>query len=121
MSKAVTAEQREHVRFAPTVLRSDVAWDGERREGYLMNLSLGGALLSLVDPPSPETEITLHILLPWSLGECTVGARCVWAQKDHQGRAVGAGVAFEGLAEEAQEKLRGYLERYAALAAEITT
>jgi uncharacterized protein (TIGR02266 family) len=120
MYKAVATEQREHARFAPTVLRSDAEWESQRAQGYLMNLSLGGAFLALSDPPPPETRVTLHVLLPWGLGECALEARCVWAQEDHRGRAVGAGVAFEELPEEARKKLQGYLDRYAELAAEIT-
>jgi hypothetical protein len=120
MSKAVVTEQREHARFAPTVIRSDAAWDGQRVQGYLMNLSLGGAFLALSDPPPPQARVTLHVLLPWGMGECALEARCVWEQTDHEGRAVGAGVAFEGLSEEVTAKLQGYLDRYAQLAAEIT-
>lgn len=120
MSKAVATEQREHARFAPTVLRSDVEWEGQKVQGYLMNLSLGGAFLALADPPLPETRVTLHVLLPWALGECMLDAQCVWAQEDHQGRNVGAGVAFQDLPEDARTKLQGYLDRYAELAAEIT-
>lgn len=122
MSKAVTTatEQREHARFAPTVIRADVEREGERVQGYLMNLSLGGAFLALDEPLSPDTTLTLHVLLPWGMGECAVEARSVWEQRDHEGRAIGAGLSFEAPPEEALEKLRNYLERYAALAAEIT-
>jgi len=121
MSKAVATEQREYARFAPTVIRSDAEWDSERIQGYLMNLSLGGAFLALSDPPPPETLVTLHVVLPWGLGECALPARCVWEQQDHEGRAVGAGVAFEELPEEQRAKLQAYLDRYAELATEITT
>ena len=121
MPKAVATEQREHARFAPTVIRSDAVWNGQRVEGYLMNLSLGGAFLALSDPPAPETKLMLHALLPWGLGECALEGRCVWEQRDHEGRSVGAGVAFVDLSEEVQSKLKAYLDRYAELATDITT
>ena len=42
MSKVAT-EQREHARvqLAPTIIRAEIEQGGERREGYLINVSLG--------------------------------------------------------------------------------
>lgn len=120
MTEAVATEKREHPRLAPTIIRAEVGRKGKRRQGYLMNVSLGGAFLAVENPPAPETAVEVHVLLPWGVGECRLKARSVWLQTDERERAIGAGVSFVGISEEAKEKLRSYLERYCELAAAIT-
>lgn len=118
--RGAAIEERAHPRVAPTVLRTNVELDGEKREGYLLNVSLGGGFLVLRDPPGPEDKAELHVVLPWGLGECRLEARSIWCQTDERDRAIGAGIAFENLGEEARTKLQGYLDRFVALSAEIT-
>lgn len=120
MSEAVATEQREYPRLAPTILRADVERDGTRSQGYLMNVSLGGAFLVLEEPPSPDAAITVHVMLPWGMGNCRLEARSVWLQTDDQERAIGAGVQFVDVSEDTKKKLRGYLDRFVELAADIT-
>ena len=71
MSK-VTTEQREHARvqLSPTIIRAEIEQGGERREGYLINVSLGGAFLTMTEPPKKNKMSELHLLLPWGVGEC---------------------------------------------------
>lgn len=122
MSKTVATEQREHprLRLAPTIIRAEVELDGKRREGYLINVSLGGAFLSMDDPPETDTTTDLHMVLPWGVGECHVQAQAVWQQTDDQARPIGAGISFVDLTDDAKEKLRGYLDRFEELSADIT-
>lgn len=121
MSKAGT-EQREHERIAlaPTIIRAEIEQHGARREGYLVNVSLGGAFLTMVEPPPSGERSELHLLLPWGVGECRVHAKAVWQQKDDEDRAIGAGIAFVDLSSDAKEKLQSYLDRFVELSAEIT-
>ena len=122
MSKVAT-EQREHARvqLAPTIIRAEkIEQSGERREGYLINVSLGGAFLTMTEPPKKNKMSELHLLLPWGVGECRVKAKAVWQQKDDTKRVIGAGVSFVDLSNDAKEKLQGYLDRYVELSAEIT-
>lgn len=123
MSKAVATEQREHprLRLAPTIVRAEVGPEDERREGYLINVSLGGAFLSMDEPPDTNVTTELHMVLPWGLGECSVKAQAVWEQKDDEDRTIGAGISFVELSDDSREKLRGYLERFEELSADITT
>ncbi len=121
MSKVAT-EQREHARvqLAPTIIRAEIEQGGERRAGYVINVSLGGAFLTMAEPPSKNKMSELHLLLPWGVGECRVKAKAVWQQKDDTKRVIGAGVSFVDLSDDAKEKLQSYLDRYVELSAEIT-
>jgi len=122
MSKAVATDQREHprLRLAPTIIRAEIERDGQNLEGYLINVSLGGAFLSMDEPPPDGATSELHVLLPWGVGECHVQAQSVWQQKDDLDRSIGAGIAFIDLTDDAKEKLRVYLQRFEKLSAEIT-
>lgn len=73
MSHAINTDQREHSRLqlAPTIVRAEIEQDGKRREGYLINVSLGGAFLSIVDPPAKDTITDLHMVLPWASARAT--------------------------------------------------
>lgn len=121
MSKVAT-EQREHARvqLAPSIIRAEIEQSGERRDGYLINVSLGGAFLTMAEPPKKNTTAELHLLLPWGVGECSVQAKAVWQQKDINQRVIGAGMSFVNLSDDAKEKLQSYLDRYVELAAQIT-
>jgi hypothetical protein len=119
-SEAVATELREHRRHAPTILSAEVERKGQRRKGYLLNVSLGGAFLTTDEPPHPEEELVVHILLPWGMGECALPARAVWVQTDERRQAIGAGLSFAELSDDTRTKLTGYLERFVALEAEIT-
>lgn len=121
MSEAVATELREHRRHAPTILRAEVERDGACQKGYLMNVSLGGAFLTVDEPPHPEEALVVHILLPWGMGECALDARAVWVQTDEQSRAIGAGLSFVEVSDDARKKLTSYLERFVELEAEITS
>ena len=122
MAKSAVTEQREHprLRLAPTIVRAEIEQEGQNREGYLINVSLGGAFLSMDEPPADGQVSELQLLLPWGVGECRVQAKSVWQQRDDLDRAIGAGVSFIDLSDEAREKLQVYLERFEELSAEIT-
>ena len=121
MSEGVATELRQHRRHAPTILSTEVERGGSRQKGYLMNVSLGGAFLTVDEPPSPEESLVVHILFPWGIGECALDARAVWVQTDEQRRAIGAGLSFVEVSDDARRKLTGYLERFVELEAEITS
>jgi hypothetical protein len=121
MSEAVATELREHRRHAPTILRAEVERNGSRQKGYLMNVSLGGAFLTVDEAPLPEEGLVVHILFPWGMGECTLDARAVWVQTNERGRAIGAGLSFADVSDDAKRKLTGYLDRFVELEAEITS
>ncbi len=120
MSEAVATDLREHRRHAPTILTAEVEREGARRKGYLLNVSLGGAFLTSEQPPHPEEDLVVHVLLPWGMGECALHARAVWVQTDEKSRAIGAGLAFANLSDDARGKLTNYLERFVELEGEIT-
>jgi hypothetical protein len=94
---------------------------GEKTKGYLLNVSLGGAFLAIEEPPSPNETVSVHLLLPWGIGECAISARVAWVQRDERDRPIGAGLAFLDPSEDASRKLSSYLERFVDLEAEITS
>jgi hypothetical protein len=55
------------------------------------------------------------------MGECLLDARAVWLQTDERGRAIGAGVSFVEISDDARRKLTSYLDRFVELEAEITS
>ena len=120
MSETVATELRAHPRLAPTIIRAEVERDGERQQGYLINVSLGGAFLAIEDPPATESTLEIFMLLPWGVGECQIKARAVWQQVDAENKPIGAGLSFVGVSDEAKGKLQSYLERFITLSAEIT-
>jgi c-di-GMP-binding flagellar brake protein YcgR len=120
MSEAAAIELREHRRHAPTILCAEMERDGARSKSYLLNVSLGGAFLTVDEPPRPDETVAVHILLPWGMGECSLKARAVWVQTDERSRAIGAGLSFEEVSDDARRKLTSYLERFVELEGEIT-
>jgi hypothetical protein len=120
MTETATSELRRHRRHAPTILAAEVHGNGKSTKGYLLNVSLGGAFLAIDEPPSPEETVSLHLLLPWGIGECALSARIAWVQRDERDRPIGAGLAFQDPTEEASRKLQRYLERFVDLEAQIT-
>jgi c-di-GMP-binding flagellar brake protein YcgR len=120
MTEAVATDLREHRRHAPTILSAEMERDGARRKSYLLNVSLGGGFLAVDEPPRPDEMVKVHILLPWGMGECSLEARAVWVQTDERSRAIGAGLSFENVSDDARRKLTSYLERFVELEAEIT-
>jgi Tfp pilus assembly protein PilZ len=106
------------------VLKAEVDIDGVVREGYLTNVGSGGAFLAMDQPPKIGAELSLRTLLPWSLGELRVSGRVVWRNdpdsNDDKGTSiVGAGLAFTNLDENSRRALESYLQRFAALAAQL--
>jgi hypothetical protein len=55
------------------------------------------------------------------MGECALRSRAVWVQTDEQRRAIGAGLSFVEVSDDAGRKLTAYLERFVELEAEITS
>ncbi|MFQ5790452.1 MAG: PilZ domain-containing protein, partial [Acidobacteriota bacterium] len=91
-------ESREDRRLGPIIIRARFRIDGQDREGYLTNLSAGGAFLATEESLEIGESLDLKITLPWALGEVWVEARIVWST-ERAGRAaqhlpLGVGLAF---------------------------
>jgi len=133
-------EKRTEPRFGPLVLKARLDVGGEIRDGYLTNISAGGAFLAMNSPPSIGTEIVIRAPLPWNLGELRAQARVVWRKDPNApvtpvtpdtpdtpdtndtneiSKLTGVGVAFIRLEEGSQAMLDAYLQRFAELAAQL--
>jgi PilZ domain len=120
------SEQRINPRFGPLVIKTFLVVDGRTHEGYLTNVSTGGAFLALDDPPPLGTEVDFRALLPWRLGELRGSARVVWRNSseaspssDEHASLRGVGVAFTRMDEAADRLLHAYLARFVELAARL--
>ena len=116
--------KRKKPRFGPLVVKARLDVDGETREGYLTNLSAGGAFLAMDAPPSIGTEISIRAPLPWNLGVLLARARVAWQNDQNAPNAntrnpTGVGVKFTHLEEGSQDMLDAYLQRFAELAAQL--
>lgn len=115
-------EKRIHPRFGPLVIKTAFTVGADRREGYLTNVSEGGAFLAVDDPPPLGAEVEIRAILPWRLGELRAGTRVAWRSKggsEGSGKLSGVGLAFEELDPKARELLDAYLDKFTELAARI--
>lgn len=115
-------EKRNHARFGPLVIKTLFSCGAERREGYLTNVSRGGAFLAVEAPPPLGTVVEIRASLPWRLGELRARTRVAWRSEgggDGQKKLAGVGLAFQELNPEARRLLDAYLKRFAELAARI--
>lgn len=115
-------EKRIHPRFGPLVIKTAFTAGSDRREGYLTNVSEGGAFLAVEDPPPLGTEVEIRAILPWRLGELRASTRVAWrcgGPREGKGRLAGVGLAFEHLDPECRERLEAYLDKFTELAARI--
>jgi len=115
-------DKRIYPRFGPLVIKTAFTAGADRREGYLTNVSEGGAFLAVDDPPPLGTEVEIRAVLPWRLGELRASTRVAWRSEgggEGRGSLSGVGLAFGELAPQARELLDAYLEKFAELAARI--
>ncbi len=114
---------REHPRLGPLIIK--VEFESKRRcgEGYLTNLSLGGAFLAVDEMPSAGDRLSLRITLPWKLGQITVAAKVVRlvdsGRQTTTGPPSGVGLQFTELSSSAEESIRLYMQRFSELAAQL--
>ncbi len=105
----------------PLVVRAEIEIDGAQQNGYLTNLSLGGAFLATEKMLPIGTPMHLHVFLPWKLGEFEAEAKVVWSSgKDGtELDPPGVGLKFTGLDSQADRRLRGYVETFFRLVAQL--
>jgi Tfp pilus assembly protein PilZ len=114
---------RKHQRISPLIIRAYYQYEGDSKEGYLLNLSQGGAFLATNEHLPIEEILHLRIDLPWDLGDVGVEAKVAWRSTMHQPAPEespeGLGLTFTELTPEASEKVQKFLDKFAQLAAQI--
>jgi len=118
------SEKRTKPRFGPLVVKARLDTGDGFVEGYLTNVSAGGAFLAMDEPPPIGTELSLVARLPWNLGELRAQARVVWRNDPNspdlaRSGVTGVGLAFTRLEDGSQEVIDAYLQRFAELAAKL--
>lgn len=117
-------DRRKHRRLGPLVIRAEFKSRCGQGEGYLTNLSLGGAFLA-VDETLPRGEaLSLRITLPWKLGLITAEAKVVRQcdttnQDGTPSQPSGIGLQFTDLSSSAEKAIRLYMQRFSELAAKL--
>jgi Tfp pilus assembly protein PilZ len=118
-------KNRQNARFGPLVIKARIDENGDRREGYLTNVSTGGAFFAIEAPPELGAELGLSATMPWRLGELRARVRVVWRNDPLRGAEAsgppipGVGLAFTDLEPPSRVVLTAYLARFAELAAQI--
>jgi Tfp pilus assembly protein PilZ len=104
------------------VIKTVFSFDAQLREGYLTNVSQGGAFLAVDDPPPLGAEVEIRASLPWRLGELRARTEVAWRSEgggEGRKKLAGVGLTFQELDPEAHRLLAAYLKRFAELAARI--
>jgi len=114
---------RKHPRLSPLVIRTKFRTHHSEGNGYLTNLSVGGAFLATEEPLHAEEAVDLSITLPWDLGTVAATAKVVWLTTEADGMnkqvPAGGGLVFSHLPPQTEEKLRSYMQKFADIAALI--
>jgi hypothetical protein len=115
------SDKRVHPRLGPLVIKAWLTVGPERREGYLTNVSEGGAFFAVETPPPLGSEGEIRANLPWRLGELVATARVAWRSTGDEdaSKISGAGLAFESMAPESRARLSAYFLKFAELASRI--
>jgi uncharacterized protein (TIGR02266 family) len=91
--------------------------------GYVTNLSYGGAFLATREIVPVGSTIKLRITLPWHLGRVDVEAKVVWKRTEEDSTednpSSGMGLQFVTLEREVTDKLKLYFEKFTELAARL--
>lgn len=118
-------EDRQSRRFGPLVIKAHIEEGGTRWDGYLTNVSAGGAFFAIESPPEVETELELRAAMPWKLGELHARVRVVWrngasrAEGEPGPPIPGVGLAFLDVPAASRATLEAYLAKFEELAAQI--
>lgn len=114
---------RKHPRISPLIIRARYESGGNAKEGYLLNLSEGGAFLATDELVPLEEVLNLRIDLPWDFGGVSVAAKVVWRSDTLSSTSCesqeGLGLTFIDITPQASQKLQNFLEKFAELAAQI--
>lgn len=104
---SVSAQRRLQTRH-PVELSATLELAGEKREGILRNLSLGGAFLAVELPEPPPTtgaRAYIHFRIPTHEATISVGASIRWSSDE------GVGLQFDGLRAGEVWSLNKYFEQ----------
>jgi Tfp pilus assembly protein PilZ len=115
-------EKRVHPRLSPLVIKTAYTAGGQGGEGYLTNVSEGGAFLAVDHPPPIGSEVEIRAVLPWRLGELRAVARVAWRSPgggEGRARLSGAGLAFASMDAQSRKHLDAYLKKFSELASRI--
>lgn len=115
---------RKHPRLSPLIIRTQFQCDEGSSEGYLLNLSAGGAFLATNETLPLGGKVRLEIYLPWKIGTIRAESTVVWRSDmlfdTGQEMPPGVGLQFENLGAQDEGKLEAFMEEFKKLAEQIT-
>lgn len=112
-------ERRGHPRYGPITVKAELTKAGSTSEGYLTDLSLGGAFFHAEELPAVDSVYELRFTLPRELGLCRATARVAWIRAHVTDARRGVGLSFEDISDDSQKRISVYLELFERLAAEM--
>jgi uncharacterized protein (TIGR02266 family) len=112
-------ERRCHPRYGPIAVKAELTKAGSALEGYLTDLSLGGAFFHAEELPAVDSVYELRFTLPRELGLCSATARVAWIRAHVTDSRRGVGLSFEHISVDSQEKLSIFLDSFERLAAKM--
>jgi Tfp pilus assembly protein PilZ len=115
----VAAQKRRFERFAPIIIRGELASRRGRYPGYLTNLSVGGTFYHADELPGIDELVELTFELPWNMGECRVRAKVVWLRSEASGSKRGAGLYFHEFENDTRARISSYLEKFQSAAEDV--
>ena len=113
------SHQRQHERFGPIIIKGVLVHKGKPLKGFLTNLSLGGTFFHADELPPVDCVCELHFMLPEEIGRCQARAKVVWLRSEASNTKKGAGLAFESLESDTQQKISAHLKRFQDLATDV--
>jgi hypothetical protein len=104
LSSEDALEPRRGLRV-PIRLPIQIRYEGEEYEGEIVNLAMGGAYVSLPDPPEPDAGVVVQ----FPIGERMLETQARVAHRRAEGGFPGMGLAFGGLAASDERLLDGFV------------
>jgi uncharacterized protein (TIGR02266 family) len=121
MSKGI--ELRKHPRVGPLIIRTQYQYSAGSGEGYLLNLSRGGAFLATREPLPIDEKVQLVVSLPWEIGVIHAESKVRWRSEmifdTDRELTPGAGLEFTNMSTEDRERLEAFMQKFNRLADQI--
>jgi hypothetical protein len=113
------SNKRRHPRYGPVMMKAVLTKAGTTFNGFLTNLSVGGAFFQTDEQPQMDRVYDLKFHLPRDLGPCQALARVVWANLNVADSKRGVGLSFEQMPIDSLTRLTAYIDKFHRLASDM--
>jgi hypothetical protein len=113
------SNKRRHPRYGPVMMKAVLTRAGTTFNGFLTNLSVGGAFFQTDDQPQMDMVYDLKFHLPRDLGPCQANVKVVWANVNVADSKRGVGLSFERMPIDSLTRLTAYIDKFQQLASDM--